>query len=86
MRAKGKRWDAARVLGVGCVALVAAHPVCAQQALPPPPPTSGAEIDPTAPLDAMPDLGVEWPEHEEPRFLADGECLGAVGIAGLESP
>lgn len=26
------------------------------------PPGSGAEIDPTAPLDPMPDLGVDWPD------------------------
>ena len=79
MRAKGKRWDAARVLGVGCVALVAAHPVCAQQSLPPPP-TSGAEIDPNAPLDAMPDLGVEWPD------LAAPDPTPALDMAPLPPP
>ena len=79
MRAKGKRWDAARVLGVGCVALVAAYPVCAQQSLPPPP-TSGAEIDPNAPLDAMPDLGVEWPD------LAAPDPTPALDIAPLPPP
>ncbi|MCY7397652.1 MAG: BamA/TamA family outer membrane protein [Sphingomonas bacterium] len=67
MRAKGMGWHAARVVGVGCAVLVAAWPACAQQPAPlPPPPASGAEIDPNAPLDAMPDLGVEWPDLATP--------------------
>jgi len=63
----GKGSHAARVIGVGCAALVAAWPACAQQPAPQsPPPASGAEIDPNAPLDAMPDLGVEWPDLATP--------------------
>jgi translocation and assembly module TamA len=30
------------------------------------PPVSGADIDPSAPMDAMPDLGVEWPDLAAP--------------------
>jgi len=58
-------WDAARVLGVAGAALAVAQPALAQPN-PPPPPTSGADIDPSAPLDAMPDLGVEWPDLATP--------------------
>jgi translocation and assembly module TamA len=62
-------WGAARALGVGCAALALVQPALAQQAtLPSPvqPPPSGADIDPSAPLDAMPDLGVEWPDLAAP--------------------
>ena len=38
-----------------------------QQAAPPPPvPPASADIDPSAPLDAMPDLGVAWPDMSRP--------------------
>jgi len=36
-----------------------AAPLFAQTVPPPPDPT---ELDPSAPLDAMPELGVEWPD------------------------
>ena len=59
----GSRRDAARLL---CAAAAAAFPspVWAQEAVPPPasPPPDAAELDPSAPLDALPDLGVAWPE------------------------
>jgi len=80
MRAKGIGKSAARALGVGCAVLGAAQPAFAQQsAIPaaPAPPVSGAEIDPSAPLDAMPDLGVEWPDlgKAEPAPALDPEPL-----------
>jgi translocation and assembly module TamA len=71
MRAKGIKSGARRVLGVGCAALAFAQPLFAQQSpspLPPPLPP-GAEIDPNAPLDAMPDLGVGWPDMNAPDPL-----------------
>jgi len=49
---------AASVLAAAGVMLGAA-PLHAQQAFPPPPP---AELDPNAPLDPMPDIGLDWPE------------------------
>lgn len=45
--------------GVAFSALLSA-PVLAQQADP-------AELDPTAPLDPMPDLGVDWPDMNQPE-------------------
>ena len=48
----------------GCAGLaLGAAPVAAQINLPPPDPT---ELDPSAPLDPMPDLGVEWPDMNQP--------------------
>ena len=76
MRAKGKGWNAACALGVGCAVLVAAQPAFAQQPAPPPL-VNGAEIDPNAPLDAMPDLGVAWPD------LATPDPAPALDIAPL---
>ena len=69
MRAKGMGWGAARVLGVGCAALAVAEPALAQQVVlpsPPPAPSTGADIDPSAPLDPMPELGVDWPDLAAP--------------------
>ncbi|MDQ3077457.1 MAG: BamA/TamA family outer membrane protein [Pseudomonadota bacterium] len=55
--------------GAACIAagagLALAQPALAQQA-PPSVPPAGADIDPSAPLDAMPDLGVEWPDLDRP--------------------
>jgi len=49
----------------GCTGLaLGAAPLAAQINLPPPDPT---ELDPSAPLDPMPDLGVEWPDMSQPE-------------------
>ncbi|MCY7339814.1 MAG: BamA/TamA family outer membrane protein [Sphingomonas bacterium] len=50
--------------------LVLVTPAIAQQA-PPLAPAAGADIDPSAPLDAMPDLGVEWPDLGTPEPIPD---------------
>ncbi|WP_114228346.1 MULTISPECIES: BamA/TamA family outer membrane protein [Sphingomonas] len=39
---------------------------------PVPPPTAGAAIDPSAPLDPMPDLGVAWPDLGKPDAAVPG--------------
>ncbi len=51
--------------GVVCAAALLHTPVEAQQN----PPTDPAELDPNAPLDPMPDLGVEWPDMNAPTRL-----------------
>ena len=57
----GSRLGAARLLcAVASVALVPG--IALGQAVPQPPPPDPAELDPSAPLDALPDLGVAWPE------------------------
>jgi len=60
MRGRGSRLGAARLL---CAAAAAAFPVsAAAQDAPPPQPIDPAELDPNAPLDPMPGLGVAWPD------------------------
>ena len=46
--------------GVGLA--IAAAPLCAQM-----PPAGPGELDPSAPLEPMPDLGVEWPDMNQPE-------------------
>src|SRR6476660_3128431 len=63
MIGRGSRLGAARLLcAAAALALVPA--ALSAQAAPPtqPPPPDPAELDPSAPLDAMPDLGVAWPD------------------------
>jgi translocation and assembly module TamA len=50
---------AARLLCAAATAALASTSAAAQTAPPPPP---AAELDPSAPLDPMPDLGVAWPD------------------------
>jgi len=86
MRAKGRGWGAARALGVGCAALSVALPALAQQPAPPPPRASGADIDPSAPIDAMPDLGVEWPDLAAPDAAAAEPIAEPLAEADAPEP
>ena len=63
MSGRGSGRIAARLLSAAASAALASAPALAQtaQALPPPAPDA-AELDPSAPLAPMPDLGVEWPD------------------------
>ena len=82
---------AASVLAAAGV-LLGAAPLHAQQATPLPP---SAELDPDAPLDPMPDIGLDWPElpsasdptasagEGEPARVS-GEREAAVRLAGLD--
>jgi len=54
------RGKACLLAAVAC-GLAVSVPVRAQQPAPPP-----ADLDPNAPLDPMPDLGVEWPDMNQP--------------------
>jgi translocation and assembly module TamA len=56
----GFRVRAARLLCAAAAVAFAGAPALAQTA--PQPPPDPAELDPSAPLDAMPGLGVEWPD------------------------
>jgi translocation and assembly module TamA len=53
---------AARLLSAAASAALASGPVLAQEAQTSPAPPDAAELDPSAPLAPMPDLGVEWPD------------------------
>jgi translocation and assembly module TamA len=67
----------------GCAGLaLGAAPLCAQQA---PPSTDPAELDPSAPLDPMPDLGVEWPDLNQPEPALPPEVEGVAPGAAAEA-
>ena len=57
----GMKRGSARLLAVAACGLALAAPSHAQQTAPDP-----TELDPDAPMDAMPDLGVEWPDMNAP--------------------
>ncbi len=67
----------------GCAGLaLGAAPLGAQA---PAPPTGPADLDPSAPLDPMPDLGVEWPDLNLPEPEAPPEVEGVAPEAAAES-
>ncbi len=69
-RCEGRK--AARLLCAAACSLALAVPAMAQST---PPPSSG-DLDPSAPLDPLPDLGVEWPDPgaaDEPIAPIPGE-------------
>lgn len=64
MSGRGSRVGAARLLCAAAAAAFAlpAHAQNAAPSAPTSPPQDPAELDPSAPLDSLPDLGVAWPE------------------------
>jgi translocation and assembly module TamA len=64
--AKGRR--GAFLLAAAACGLALPVPARAQQA-----PTDPAELDPSAPLDPMPDLGVDWPDMASPDPVIEPE-------------
>jgi translocation and assembly module TamA len=67
MSGRGSRVGAARLLCAAAVAAFVPIQAFAQTppatpAQPPPTPPDAAELDPSAPLDPMPDLGLPWPD------------------------
>ena len=54
--------EAARLLCAAALILVPAAPAAAQTA----PPGEPGELDPSAPLEPMPDLGLDWPDPDAP--------------------
>jgi translocation and assembly module TamA len=67
----------------GCAGLaLGAAPLCAQTAPPPPDPTT---LDPSAPLEPMPDLGVEWPDLSQPEPALPPEVEGVEPGAAAEA-
>ena len=66
----------------GCAGLaLCSAPLSAQM---PPPPGDPAELDPSAPLDPMPDLGVDWPDLNQPEPEAPPEVEGVAPEAAAE--
>jgi translocation and assembly module TamA len=79
MSGRGSRAIAARLLSAAASAALASAPAFAQSAQTPPPPSppDAAELDPSAPLAPMPDLGVDWPDlnakdSEPPQAQPEG--------------
>ena len=74
---------AATWLLAGCAGLaLGASPLAAQQALPPPDPT---ELDPSAPLNPMTDLDVEWPDLDAPDPAPPPEVEGVASEDAAET-
>jgi translocation and assembly module TamA len=51
-----------------------------------PAPAGPAELDPNAPLDPMPDLGVDWPDMEQPDPQPEPDSVQAAETAEREPP
>ena len=67
---------AVKVFAVGCAGLaLGVTPLRAQV---PPQPSDPAELDPSAPLETMPDLGVEWPDMNVPDPAPPPEVEGVA--------
>ena len=67
----------------GCAGLMlGASPLAAQQ---PPPPPDPSELDPSAPLEPMPDLGVEWPDLDAPDPAPPPEVEGVASEDAAET-
>jgi len=67
----------------GCAGLaLGAVPLYAQPASPP---TGPADLDPSAPLDPMPELGVEWPDLNQPEPELPPEVEGVAPEAAAEA-
>ena len=73
MGPSGMKRGKARLLSVAACGLALHAPALAQQSAPDP-----AELDPNAPMDAMPDLGVDWPDMNAPDPKPDPEPAGSV--------
>ncbi len=56
------------LLAAAACGLALSAPARAQQSVP-----GAAELDPSAPLDPMPDLGVDWPDMDQPDPLPESE-------------
>ena len=78
-----------RAMGRGRACLLAAAacglalPAPARAQQPAPDPT---ELDPNAPLDPMPDLGVEWPDMNQPDPVPEPELAPDESVAADEGP
>lgn len=67
------------LLAAAACGLVLAAPARAQEGAP-----GAAELDPNAPLDPMPDLGVDWPDMDQPDPVPEPEP-GEAPLASADS-
>ena len=82
MSGRGSARRAAKLHCATALCVILAHPAVAQAAQPLPP-GDPAELDPSAPLDPMPDLGVEWPDLNAQDPLAPAQVETAPPSADL---
>ncbi|HEX4894467.1 MAG TPA: hypothetical protein VFV47_14380, partial [Hyphomicrobiaceae bacterium] len=61
MSIRGRQGAAGRLVALALCGVAMGHPVSAQSTTQDP-----TELDPSAPLDPMPELGVEWPDMDTP--------------------
>ena len=73
--AKGRR--GAFLLAAAACGLALPVPARAQQS-----PADPAELDPSAPLDPMPDLGVDWPDMASPDPVIEPEPSDSTEATG----
>jgi translocation and assembly module TamA len=78
MSGRGSTRLAARLLCAAAISALVPSPAFAQTA--PPPPPDAAELDPSAPLEPLPDLGVDWPD------LNAKDTTVAPATPGQEAP
>src|SRR4051812_41080104 len=71
MSGRGSTRKAALLSCAAAALAFAASPALAQ---PSTPPTDPAELDPSAPLDPLPDLGVPWPDMNAPDEVNSAEA------------
>src|SRR3954452_10622202 len=95
MKGRGSRQKAARLLCAAAATALGSGEGLAQAAPPlqSPTPPDAAELDPSAPLASLPDLGVDWPDlnardQTQPQTAAPGpkaagspEADGRYGVA-----
>ncbi|HEX3423516.1 MAG TPA: BamA/TamA family outer membrane protein [Sphingomicrobium sp.] len=81
MIGRGSRLSAARLLCAAGSASLFAFPAAAQTAPAPqqPPPTTEPELDPNAPLQPMPDLGVDWPQLDVKETAPATQKVSTLG-------
>ena len=97
MSGRGSARRAAQLQCAAVLSVLCASPALAQQAQPESPPTDPAELDPSAPLDPLPGLGVDWPTlstdesavpqaaQQAPAENAAGDRKYVLEITGLGS-
>src|SRR5690348_3049153 len=97
MSGRGSARRAAQLQCAAALSVLCASPALAQQAQPQPPPADPAELDPSAPLDPLPGLGVDWPTlstdesavpqaaQQAPAENAAGDRKYVLEITGLGS-
>src|SRR5436853_1934290 len=88
MSGRGSRRIAARLLSAAASAALVGWPALAQTVQTPaqsPPPPDAAELDPSAPLAPMPDLGVDWPDLNTREAQPAPQSAGPKGQAAASA-